>query len=128
VSGHRETADYSHVIHIFIISLCVSGILNLKHDSKLREAASSVNNKVIEKFMVSKKRKCFQASNWGSIQTGDIFKVKSNIEIPCDALILNIVGSKGEFQTCYQKGSLWDDTKIPTLKRSYQGTMNKTSS
>ena len=67
-------------------------------------------------------------SNWGSIQTGDIFKVKANSEIPCDALILNIVGSKGENQTCYQKGSLWDDVKIPTRKRSYQGTMNKTSS
>ena len=39
VSGHRESADYSHVILIFLISLSISGILNLKHDRKLLEAA-----------------------------------------------------------------------------------------
>ena len=56
-----------------------------------------------------------------------MIKVKNNQEMPCDALILNIVGSKQEEQTCYQRGSMWDDAKKINLKKSYQGTMNKTN-
>ena len=40
-------------------------------------------------------------------------------------MILDIAGSKHAAQTCYQKGSLWDDAKTPSLRASYQGTMNK---
>jgi hypothetical protein len=128
ISGQRETADYSHVIFIAIASIVATGCLNLLHDKKLKQAAEKVNCKPVEKFIFSKRHKSFQISDWGSIQTGDIIKIKSNQEIPCDALILNIVGSKLDHQTCYQRGSLWDDPKAPTLKRSYQGTMNKTGS
>lgn len=78
-----------------------------------------MNSKPVEKFIFTKRHKSFQLSDWGSIQTGDIIKIKSNQEIPCDALILNIVGSKVDHQTCYQRGGLWDDIKAPTLKRSY---------
>ena len=49
-----------------------------------------------------------------------------NQEIPCDALILDIVGSRTSNQTCYTRGGLFDDDCNPSLKRSYQGTMNKT--
>ena len=49
-----------------------------------------------------------------------------NQEIPCDALILDIVGSRFAKQTCYTRGGLFDDDNNPSQKRSYQGTMNKT--
>ena len=125
VSGHREAADYGHVIFIALTSIICQMSLNHLHDNKLKNAAEKVNSKPIEKFIFAKRHKSFQLSDWGSLQTGDIIKIKSNQEIPCDALILNIAGSKSFFQTCYQKGSLWDDAKAPSLKTSYQGTMNK---
>ena len=126
VSGQRSASDYSHVIFVAVASIIATGCLNMLHDKKLKQAAEKVNSKPIEKFIFTKRHKSFQISDWGSIQTGDIIKIKSNHEIPCDALILNIVGSKHQQQTCYQTGSLWDDPNAPTLKRSYQGTMNKT--
>ena len=94
ISGQRETQDYSHVIFIASASIIATGCLNLLHDKKLKQAAEKVNCKPVEKFIFSKRHKSFQISDWGSIQTGDIIKIKSNQEIPCDALILNIVGSK----------------------------------
>ena len=96
LSGQRETADYSHVIFIAVASYIATGCLNFLHDKKLKQAAERVNSKPVEKFIFSKRHKSFQLSDWGSIQTGDIIKIKSNQEIPCDALILNIVGSKIE--------------------------------
>ena len=77
--------------------------------------------------MFSKKHRSFHWRDWGNISIGDVIKINQNQEIPCDALILNITGSKQETQTCYQRGNLWDDSKNMTLKKSYQGTMNKTN-
>ena len=65
-------------------------------------------------------------SSWGSIRMGDVIKVKHEHEMPCDCLILNILGSKLEHQTCYEVNSLWCHT--PALKRSYTGTSSKTGS
>ena len=50
--------------------------------------------KPVERFVFSKRTKQFKLDNWASIQCGDIIKIKMNQEIPCDALILDIVGSK----------------------------------
>ena len=68
--------------------------MNLLADQKLKEAADAVNYKPVERFVFSKKSRRFIVSNWESIQCGDIIKIKMNQEIPCDALILDIVGSK----------------------------------
>lgn len=100
--------------------------MNMLADLKLKEAGDTVNNKPIERFVISKKSRRFMISNWARIQCGDIIKIKMNQEIPCDALILDIVGSKSANQTCYTRGGLFDDDTNPSLKRSYQGTMNKT--
>ena len=128
VSGCRKITDYGHSIVIIISTLLISGILNLWKDKRLREAGNIVNSQPIEKFVVSRRHKSFKWSDWASIQIGDIIKVKNNQEMPCDALILNIVGSKHEDQTCYMRGSMWDDSKQIHRKRSYQGTMNRTNS
>ena len=125
-SGARGTGDYNYIIAVTTVSLVARGVINLLHDRKLREAADAVNQKPVEKFVFSKRRKFFQLLDWASIQTGDIIKVKQNQEIPCDALILDIAGSKSGTQTCSMRGGLWNDFRNPTPKCSYQGTSNKT--
>lgn len=50
-----------------------------------------------------------------------------NQELPADVLILDIFGQQNE-QTCYVTGGLLVDIQTPQLKRSHQGTSNKTSS
>ena len=125
-SGARQLEDYSYIIAVMAASLVTQGTINLLHDSKLREAADAVNQKPVEKFVFNKRRKFFQLLDWTNIYTGDIIKIKQNQEIPCDALILDIVGSKSSSQTCNMRGGLWDDFRNPTPKCSYQGTMNKT--
>ena len=126
LSGTRTMADYSHIIATATISVLGTGIMNILADLKLKEAGDSVNNKPIERFVISKRSRRFIISSWADIQCGDIIKIKMNQEIPCDALILDIVGSKSGNQTCYTRGGLFDDDSNPSLKRSYQGTMNKT--
>ena len=78
ISGVRETADYSHVLFVAVASIIATGCLNLLHDKKLKQAAEKVNSKPVEKFIFSERHKSFQISDWGSIQTGDIIKIKSN--------------------------------------------------
>ena len=125
--AHKTIEEYYHLLIVILISLIFSGYLNYLTDRKYRLAANIVNQQPIEKFVWAKRHKNFQWSDWGSIQIGDVIKVKNNQEMPCDALILNIVGSRQEEQTCYQRGSMWDDAKKINLKKSYQGTMNKTN-
>jgi len=126
LSNSSTVTEYSHIIAVATISFLVTGLMNLLADQKLKEAADSVNNKPVERFVFSKRSSKFTVCNWASIQCGDIIKIKMNQEIPCDALILDIVGSKTSNQSCYTRGGLFDDDSNPSLKRSYQGTMNKT--
>ena len=126
-SGANTLKEYNHVIIVTIVSIVASGIINLWSDKKLRQSANYVNKKPVEKFIFSRRHKSFQWSDWASIQIGDVIKVKNNQEMPCDALILNIVNSKQEEQTCCQQGSMWDDASKQHIKKSYQGTMNKTN-
>ena len=126
MSNSNTLTEYSHIIATATISFLGTGLMNLLADQKLQEAANSVNNKPVERFVFSKHSRQFKVSNWASIQCGDIIKIKMNQEIPCDALILDIVGSKTSNQSCYTRGGLFDDDGNPSLKRSYQGTMNKT--
>ena len=126
MSGTRTLTAYSHLIATGAISLLGTGIMNMLADLKLKEAGESVNNKPIERFVITQKSKRFIISNWAQIRCGDIIKIKMNQEIPCDALLLDIVGSKSANQTCFTRGGLFDDDSAPSLKRSYQGTMNKT--
>lgn len=78
ISGEREQSEFTHVIFVAIASIIATGALNLLHDKKLKQAAEKVNSKPVEKFIFSKRHKSFQISDWGSIQTGDIIKIKSN--------------------------------------------------
>ena len=94
LSGTRDLTEYSHIIATATISFLGTGIMNVLADLKLKEAGDSVNNKPIERFVITKKSRRFIISNWASIQCGDVIKIKMNQEIPCDALILDIVGSK----------------------------------
>ena len=125
-SGAHQAGAYDYIVAVTAVSLLVRGAMLLSHDRNLRDAADAVNTKPVEKFVFLKRRKCFQVLDWASIQTGDIIKVRQNQEIPCDALILDIVGSRAGSQTCYMRGGLWDDPRDPVPKASYQGTMNKT--
>ena len=94
LSGSNSINEYSHIIATATISFLGTGLMNVLADKKLKEAADSVNNKPVERFVFTKKSRRFIVSNWASIQCGDIIKIKMNQEIPCDALILDIVGSK----------------------------------
>ena len=92
--AHKTIEEYYHLLIVILISLIFSGYLNYLTDRKYRQAANIVNQQPIEKFVWAKRHKNFQWSDWGSIQIGDVIKVKNNQEMPCDALILNIVGSR----------------------------------
>jgi len=69
----------------------------------------------------------FQTKTWEDLEVGDIIKVTKNQELPADVLILDIVGQNNE-QTCYVTSSQLVDIQTPQMKRSHQGTSNKTSS
>ena len=56
--------DYSHIIATATISFLGTGIMNILADRKLKEAGDSVNNKPIERFVISKKSRRFIISNW----------------------------------------------------------------
>ena len=94
MSKSKTLTEYSHIIATAGISLLGTGLMNMLADRKRLEAANSVNMKPVERFVFSKRTRQFKVSNWASIQCGDIIKIKMNQEIPCDALILDIVGSK----------------------------------
>ena len=82
-----------------------------------KDAAKQINSQIIDKLSTQSRYKVFKSSNWGSIKIGDVLKIKLNQEVPCDCLILNIIGSKLENQTCYEINSLWNEN--PAQKKSY---------
>ena len=92
ISGVKDVSEYSHIISTISISILVTSVMNTLADRKWKEAADSVNNKPVEKFIFSKSNRSFQLSDWGSLQTGDILKIKQNQEVPADVLILDIFG------------------------------------
>ena len=78
LSGTRDVTEYSHIIAISAISFLGTGIMNMIADSKLKEAGDAVNNKPIEKFVITKTSRRFIISNWAQIKCGDIIKIKMN--------------------------------------------------
>ena len=78
ISGVRNINEFSHIIATISISILVTGLMNILADRKWKEAADSVNSKPVEKFIFSKSNRSFQLSDWGSLQTGDILKIKQN--------------------------------------------------
>ena len=66
-SGISNVAEYSHIIATISISIIVTAIMNVLADRKWREAADSVNNKPVEKFLFSKSNRSFQLSDWGCL-------------------------------------------------------------
>lgn len=94
ISNTSSLSEYSHIIATACISLLGTGLMNTLADNKLKEAADTINNKPIERFVFFKKSRRFVVSKWSEIQCGDIIKIKMNQEIPCDAMILDITGSK----------------------------------
>ncbi len=77
-SGVNTLAQYSHIIAVACISFLGTGLMNMLADLKLKEAGDQVNNKPIERFVISKKSRRFIISNWAQIQCGDIIKIKMN--------------------------------------------------
>ena len=67
ISGVNNVAEYSHIIATISISITVTGVMNILADQKWKEAAESVNNKPVEKFIFSKSNRSFQLSDWGSL-------------------------------------------------------------
>lgn len=55
---------------------------------------------------------------------GDIIKVYEDQEFPADVLILDAVSHLEH--RCYVRGGINEDINIPTMKRSCEGTQNKT--
>ena len=94
-SGEGDLSQYSHIFATLTLSILTTALMNLLADMKLKEAADFVNRKPVEKYVFTKRMRGFQVFDWASIQTGDIIKIKQNQEVPCDSLILDIVGSKG---------------------------------
>jgi magnesium-transporting ATPase (P-type) len=78
------------------VSIGLNGILNCIYDLQLRSASGQVNNKPIEKFIFTKKRKTFQTKTWEDLEVGDIIKVEKNQELPADVMILDISGNGNE--------------------------------
>lgn len=67
LSGNRELREYSHIIATAIISFLGTGIMNVLADLKLKEMGDSVNQKPMERFVISKKSRRFTISNWAEI-------------------------------------------------------------
>ena len=89
-------------------------------DQRHREFEETVNQRIVEKYSNKMKRGYFKSSTFGQIYQGDIIKVKHDKDVPCDALILNILQSNVENQTCYELNSLLSE--YPVTKKSFQGT------
>lgn len=93
---------------------------------KIKNACKEVNNRPVLKFHVTQKKvKSFSQRTWESLKPGDIIKVKDNEEFPADCLILDS-SNPGNDHKCFVRGGIHDDFNIPTLKRSHEGTCNKT--
>jgi hypothetical protein len=72
-----------------------------------------------------KKAKSFQQRSWDSLKPGDIIKIKEGEEFPADCLILDAINQANDHK-CYVRGGFTDDFNVPTMKRSHEGTCNKT--
>ena len=128
-SFDKQNFEMSKQLPIMALGFSVglTAILNIIYDLKLRSASESINKRPIDKFIFTKKRKTFQTKTWEDIEVGDIIKVDKNMELPADVMILDISGQANE-QTCHVIGGMLSDMQPPQLKRSHQGTSNKTSS
>ena len=58
-SGNEKASEYSHIIATISISITVTGLLNILADRKWKEAADTVNNKPVEKFIFYKNNRSF---------------------------------------------------------------------
>ena len=54
-----------------------------------------------------------------------MIKIQEAEEFPADVLILDYV-SNGNDHKCYVRGGINEEISIPTLKKSCEGTYNKT--
>ena len=59
MSGSRTLVNYSHLIATATISVLGTGLMNILADNKWKEAGNTVNNKPVEKFVISKKSRRF---------------------------------------------------------------------
>ena len=98
--------------------------MNLLVDIRLNQECKRINKKEVKKFIFIKKNKNFQTKTWDSLQTGDIIRIHENEEFPADVLILDAVSNHDH--KCFVRGGFNEDINIPTLKKSCDGTSNKT--
>lgn len=59
ISGVTEVAEYSHIIATISISIAATALMSILADAKWKEAAASVNNKPVEKFVFNKSSRSF---------------------------------------------------------------------
>ena len=101
-----------------VASLAAHGTINWLADRRLRHRSKNVNARSVEKFISGRRRKFFAPVEQGTICRGDILRLHEGQEIPCDCLILSVAGGARRQQACYQRGSTWDDSRRPSLKKS----------
>ena len=77
-AGRTRIDEYSEIITTMIISAVVTSLMNFLTDRKWSEAARQINAKPVERFVLNRGGKSFQLTDWGSIQQGDILKVRRN--------------------------------------------------
>ena len=90
-----KNAESQYMVVVTMVSVFLTGLINLYVDSMIVNATNLVNRKPIEQFNFGKQKKNFQLKTWADLQIGDIIKVQANQEIPADALILDIQGGNG---------------------------------
>lgn len=123
-STQHSEISVVYPITLAIISILFTAIINLYKDQRVKKACNNINKKHVEKFVFQKKNKRFQIRTWSNLYSGDIIKIKKNQEFPADCLILDVTGSQDH--KCFVRGGLFNDVSMPALKKSYQGTQNKT--
>jgi magnesium-transporting ATPase (P-type) len=111
-------------ILILICNIILSSVVNIIIDVRIKNDCNKINSKDVKTFAFLKKSKKFKFKSWNSIVPGDIIKVKENEEFPADVLILDAVSNQNH--KCYVRGGINEDINMPTLKKSCEGTSNKT--
>lgn len=106
------------------MNLVVQLITNIATDMNLKRSCIMINKKGVYKYIFTKRKKKFEPKFWENILPGDIIKIKENQEFPADVLILDVVSNNDH--TCYVLGSQHEETNLPVLKKSCEGTQNKT--
>lgn len=110
---------------LLLINIIVQGIIHLSGDLKIKQACHAINERQIQKFIISKlNSKGFELRTWGSLKPGDIIKVREDEEFPADVLILDSISSMNDHK-CYVKCGFNDQFSTPTLKRACEGTYNR---